>query len=241
MSEITIKPAQRTLCLFFLVDCSGSMDSNKKMSTLNQVIRELKPELVDAMAKYPEINMKIGCIKFADKAEWHIGPTLRDLPDFAWTDLQAKGYTATAQAINLLCDALDLEKMSRRAVPPVCILLSDGDYTDTDEEYEAAIEKLDGLPWGKKAVRIVIAIGNEKDYNEAKLLPFTNAKNENGSVGVIKAQNVSELIQYIKWASVTASVTSSAGKSQLDVDADTNVVLPALPPAPVITSANEVF
>jgi uncharacterized protein YegL len=211
----------------------------KKIATLNRVIDELKPELEEALKN--KVNPKVGCIRFSNTAEWHIGPALRDLQDFTWTDLQAGGYTATAQAVNLLCDALDLEKMSRRAVPPVCVLLSDGDYTDSDEEYEAAIARLNELPWGKKAIRIVIAIGNEDEYSEHKLLPFSNAKTENGPLGVLKAHNASELIQYIKWASVTASVTSSAGKSQLGVDADTNVVLPALPPAPVITSANDVF
>ena len=241
MSDITIKPAQRTLCLFFLVDCSGSMDFNKKMSTVNQVIRELKPLLEEALGKNPEIKMQIGCIKFADGADWHIGPTLLDLHDFSWTDLQAAGYTATAKAINLLCDALDIERMSRRAVPPVCILLSDGDYTDTEEEYEGAIARLNEIPWGKKAIRIAIAIGDEQACSEAKLLPFTNAKDEHGSVGVLRAHNSSELVHYIKWASVTASVTSSAGKSQLDVDADTNIVLPAPTPAPAITNATDVF
>jgi len=91
MSDITIKAPQRTLCLFFLVGCSGSMDINRKMATLNQVIRELKPELEDALKKYPEIKMQIGCIKFSDRAEWHVGPALCDLQDFTWTDIQANG------------------------------------------------------------------------------------------------------------------------------------------------------
>jgi len=167
------------------------------------------PELEETLAKFPEIKMKVGVITFAYDAKWHIGPTLCDLQDFVWTELKADGYTATAKAIHLLCDALDIEKMSRKAVPPVCVLLSDGDYTDTEEEYEEAIARLNGIPWGKKAVRIAIAIGDEGHCSEDKLLPFTNAKSENGSLGVLRAHNVSELIHYIKCASVAASVASS--------------------------------
>jgi uncharacterized protein YegL len=244
--QIPVTPARRTLNFFWLVDCSGSMGGTK-IASLNKVIREVKPELESVLSNFPEIGMKVGCIQFSDSASWHIGSGERngliDLDKFNWIDLQTGGCTATAEAIELLCDALDVENMPKRGVPPVCILISDGYYTDSYEAYESAIEKLNKLPWGIKAVRLVIAIGDESDYEEESLLKFSNAKTEDGSfVGVLKAHNPSELIQYIRWASTTATSSSSAGKSQLAQDGQIpNVVMPEPPMPIVVTDSSDVF
>ena len=70
----------------------------------------------------------------------------------------------------------------------------------------AALEK---IPWGIKAVRLAIAIGDESDYNEPELLKFVNQDN----IGLLKAHSPEELVAYIKWASVSASVAASEATS----------------------------
>lgn len=219
--------AKRTLQFFWLADYSGSM-SGKKIQSLNQAIKEVIPDIRDAVAAHPEVQVMMRAIKFSDTANWHVGPTPVPIEHFVWHDLQPSGLTATAQAIDMLAEELDIEKMNRRGLPPVCILLSDGFCTDPESEYNRAIQALKSLPWGKRAVRLVIAIGDEHEYDERELLKFVS----HDEIGVLKARSPEQLIHYIKWASVTATVGASVGKSHVGSKSNSNnVVLPAPPPA----------
>lgn len=234
VGNISKKPLQ----FFWLADYSGSM-SGKKIATLNQAIREALPEVRKALSTHPEVQIMMRAIKFADEAKWHVGPSPVTLEQFIWPELSANGCTATAQALRLLADELTVEKMSRRAYPPVCILISDGFCTDSREDYEGAITALEKLPWGKKAVRLAIAIGDESEYDEKELLKFVSDK----KIGVLKAHNPHELIAYITWASVAASIGASQGKSKggSPLDDDTNVQLSVPPVQPVISSSTDEF
>jgi uncharacterized protein YegL len=155
---------------------------------------------------------------------------------FVWPELSTAGGTATAQALRLLAGELTMEKMPRRGYPPVCILVSDGFCTDPLEEYEASIAKLVNLPWGKRAVRLAIAVGDPADYDENELLKFVS----HSEIGVLKADTPQKLVNYIRWASVAASIGASVGKSKAggsEANAQ-NVVLPAPPAEPAVTSNN---
>jgi hypothetical protein len=106
----------------------------------------------------------------------------------------------------LLASELTPKKMPRRGIPPVCILLSDGLPTDTQEEYDAAIGELDSLPWGKHAVRLAIGIGaDESAHFEEAMLKFVSPN----EVGVLKAHNAN-LIEYVKWACLNFVKTRGA-------------------------------
>ncbi len=228
---------KRTLQFFWLVDCSGSMEG-VKIASLNQAIRECLGPIRGALAAHPEVQLMMRAIKFSDKAEWHIGPQAIPLEQIAWPELNANGTTATSMAVNMLCDELDLEKMGRRCYPPVCILMSDGYCTEPETSYDNAINRLNSIPWGKKAVRLSIGIG--KDFDEEELLKFTNHK----EIGVLRADTSSKLAEYIKWASVTASVSSSVSKPMNDssgkTDGESNVIISA-PPAFDISDSSVVF
>jgi len=224
--------AKRTLHFFWIVDCSGSMEG-KKIASMNQAIREAIPEIRKVVSAHPEVQIMMRAIQFSDKASWLIGPDAVPIESFIWTDVTAHSETATAKAIKMLASELEIEKMSRRGYPPVCILLSDGFCTDPEEEYEAAIQQLNGLPWGRKAVRLVIAIGNENEYDEEQLLKFVSHQ----EIGVLHADTPEKLTEYIKWASVSASVGASVGKSKANGgDNNQNVVLPS---PPVVTTADQ--
>jgi hypothetical protein len=109
-----------------------------------------------------------------------------------------------------LCSALDIEKLGRRNVPPVCILLSDGYCTDSKERYDQAIKKLDSLPWGVKAVRLSIGIGDRGDYNKEQLdqfiSPYLRTK---GDVETLPADTPRKLVQFILTTSTEAVEKSS--------------------------------
>ena len=227
---------RKKLHFFWIADCSDSM-RGKKIATLNQAIREAVPEVQKAVAAYPQVEIVMRAIRFSDTAEWHIGPEPVPIEQFVWPELETAGLTSTAKAIRLLTGELSIERMPRRGLPPVCILISDGYCTDPREEYENALTELSKIPWGVKAVRLAIAIGDESDYNEAELLRFVNQE----QVGLLKAHSPEELVTYIKWASVSASVASSRGRSRdaKSMGEVSNVNLES--PPTMITSNTDLF
>lgn len=228
--------AKKPLHFFWIADCSDSM-RGEKIATLNQAIREAIPAVQQALEGYPQVEIFMRAISFSDDASWHVGPKAVPLSEFSWEELETIGLTATAKAIRLLASELSVDKMPKRSLPPVCILISDGYCTDSENDYIEAIEEINSIPWGIKAVRLSIAIGNESEYNEEDLLKFSNQKN----VGLLKAHSPEELLAYIKWASVSASVASSKGMSRAgNIDNDESNVILENPPA-VITSSTDLF
>lgn len=232
--------AKRHLHFIWLADCSGSM-AGKKIASLNQAIREALPEIRKALESHPEVQVYMRAIKFSNEADWHVGPQAVPLESFSWPDLKAGGSTATAQALRALAVELEVELMPRRGLPPVVILVSDGFCTDPKEEYNAAISALNGMPWGQKAVRMAIAIGDESEYDEAQLRKFLGPSTQ--EIGLLKAHSAEQLVGYIKWASVTASVGATVARSRLATPAEeeANVALPPPPEIPVSPSNADVF
>ena len=64
--------------------------------------------------------------------------------------------TDMGTALNLVAQQMKMPPMSDRALPPVLVLISDGQPTD---DFQKGLDELMRQPWGKKAVRIAIAIG----------------------------------------------------------------------------------
>ena len=228
--------AKRELHFFWLADYSGSM-SGKKIATLNQAIREALPAIQQAVAQHPEIEIKMRAIKFADTADWHVGPNAVHVNQFVWPELGVDGCTSTAQAIRRLAEQLTTDQMPQRGLPPVCILISDGCCTESPSTYDRAIQDLVALPWGKKSVRLAIAIGEERDYDEKELLKFVS----HPEIGVLKAESVEQLVGYIKWASVEATVGASLSRSKAGTPTNNTSQNVILPPPPAITSSGDIF
>jgi uncharacterized protein YegL len=230
--------AKRPLQFFWIADYSGSM-AGKKIAVLNNAIREALPAVRSALASHPEVEVMMRAIKFSDSAEWHVGPQAVSLESFVWPELATAGGTSTAQAIRLLANELVLEKMPRRGYPPVCILISDGFCTDPKGEYDTAINELNSHAWGKRAVRLAIAVGAPNEYDESELIKFVTHQ----EIGVLKwdpeHEPESKLISLIRWASVAASVGASIGKSNVaeNNNNSNNVTLPP-PPYPSIAINN---
>ncbi len=189
--------ATRPLHFFWIVDCSGSM-FGEKIGTVNNAIQSTIPDMVDAAENNPNAQLLIRTLKFASGASWVTANTV-PVEDFAWDDLDAGGVTDMGKAFDLLSAQLTIPPMSDRALPPVLVLLSDGQPTDN---YKESLDKLLHLPWGKKAVRIAISIG--RDANDAVLTEFTG-----NSELVLQANNAAMLTKMIKWASTAASMVSA--------------------------------
>jgi hypothetical protein len=74
-------------------------------------------------------------------------------------------------------------------------------------------------PWGKKAVRLAIGIG--EDFSADELMKFVSHR----EVGILKARSADELVKWIVWASVTATISASRGKSRVDASAQRDVAV----------------
>ena len=194
--------ASRPVYFFWVVDCSGSMEGNK-IGTVNNAIQEALPSMKQVAEENPNAQLYIRTLKFSDGASWVTDDVVK-IEDFAWEDLTADGMTDMGEAFELLAGQLSMPPMPSRALPPVIVLLSDGQPTDN---YKPGLEKLLKQAWGKKSVRIAIAIGQDVDYNV--LEKFTGNKEL-----VLQANSAPKLSKMIRWAStVAASVSAPASQS----------------------------
>ncbi len=218
--------SSRPLHFIWMADCSGSMSVDGKMQALNYAIRNAIPEMRRVADENPNAQVLVRAVKFSDGAQWHItNPT--PVQDFNWVDLQAKGVTDLGKALGMVADQLKMPPMSERALPPVLVLVSDGQPTD---EFNSGLKALMDEPWGKKAVRIAIAIGSDADLEVLqKFIGHPELK-------PLQANNPEALVNYIKWASTAVVKSASAPASQAAGSAQqpaANVPIPQ----PVVSSA----
>lgn len=232
LNDAMVKPeieiARRRLDIFLLADCSSSMDG-LKIGAANQGMRESITELKSEAKQHPEVDYRIRCISFANSANWHIGPEPIELDTVSWSDLTANGCTTTGAAVQMLADAVRTADMPKRGLPPVMALVSDGANTD-GSAYDNAIAALEKEPWAAKAIRLSIGIGN--GFDRRQLEKFTN----HPEVGVLEAKNAVDLVNYIKYVTVTASKAASRN-STVPGQLNNNAVLP-VPPLPVTGTPN---
>jgi uncharacterized protein YegL len=175
--------------------------SGEKISAVNHAIQETIPEMRDAAGNNPNAQLLVRTLKFSSGASWVTPDPVNISEDvnYAWDDLNAGGVTDLGRAFDMLAEQLTIPPMSDRALPPVMVLLSDGQPTD---DYKSALGRLLGLPWGRKSVRIAISIGQDSD--EEMLYEFTGSREL-----VLPARNAPTLARMIKWASTVASMVSS--------------------------------
>ncbi|HOX66340.1 MAG: VWA domain-containing protein [Rhizobacter sp.] len=183
--------ARRELHFIWLLDTSGSMNSDGKIQALNVAIREAIPHLVSAARDNPNVDVRVRAMTFSDGARWHI-ETPTPVHDLKWIDVAAGGHTDTGTALKLLAQALKVPPMPERAVSPVLVLVTDGHHTD---DFEAGLAALLAERWGREAVRMAIAIG--RDVHLASLQQFIG----NDEIRPVEASHPEALVQQIRWVS----------------------------------------
>jgi hypothetical protein len=126
----------------------------------------------------------------------------------------------------MVADQLKIPPMTDRALPPVLVMISDGQPTDS---FEKGLQKLMDEPWGKKAVRIAIAIG--KDADQSVLQKFIG----HNEIKPLQANNPEALVNYIKWVSTAVLKSASSPASQAAAATPAGAATP--PPIPVAAPA----
>jgi uncharacterized protein YegL len=212
--------ASRPLHFIFLADCSSSM-AGGKIQSLNQAIREAIPHMREVARGNPNAQVLVRAVRFSAGAQWHVSqPTPVDT--FEWTDLSAQGQTDMGNAMQLVAEAMKTPPMAERALPPVLVLVSDGEPTD---DFASGLKALMEQGWGKKAVRIAIAIGEGADLKV--LQQFIG----HAELQPLKATGARDLVKYIRWASTAVLQAASAPASQARLAQNVNVPLPTPPAA----------
>jgi uncharacterized protein YegL len=197
--------ATRPLHFIWLADCSGSMGSDGKIQALNTAIREAVPHMQRVADENPNAHVLVRAVKFASGAQWHISQET-PVAGFKWADLKAGGHTDMGKALALVAEQLKMPPMSERALPPVLVLVSDGQPTDN---FDGGLKALMEQPWGKKAVRIAIAIGEDADHDV--LQQFIG----HPEIKPLQANNPESLVGYVKWVSTAVLQSASSPASQM--------------------------
>jgi uncharacterized protein YegL len=191
--------ASRPVHFIWLLDCSGSMSVNGKIAELNFAIREAIPEMQSAALSNPGATLLVRAVSFASGGSWHINdPTPVD--QFTWEDLHTYGGTDMGAAFRLAAGALQTPPMPQRALPPVLALVSDGQPTD---DWRAGLRAIDDTPWGKRAVRVALAIGDDAD--KSMLKEFL----ANPELEPLQAKNPRQLAAAIRWMSTAVKAAST--------------------------------
>jgi uncharacterized protein YegL len=207
--------ARRQLHVILALDCSGSMTGDK-IASLNYAMRAAIPEMRNAAEDNPETDVLIRVLRFSSSAEWHVAdPT--PVSQFEWQDVAAGGETNMGEALGMMADVLGPERMPGRQLPPVLVLVSDGQPSD---DFELGLKRLFDSPYGSRSLRVAIAIGSDADH---EILERFIAHPE---FKPLRANNAQELVTRIKWAT-TAPVKSVSSPSnapdpvtQLALDAE---------------------
>ena len=210
--------ATRPLHFIWICDCSGSMGADGKIQALNNAIREAIPHMRDVADENPNAEVLVRALKFSDGAQWHISQAT-PVADFKWTELIAGGVTDLGKALAVVADQLKIPPMTDRALPPVLVLISDGQPTD---DYAGGLRALMDQPWGKKSVRVSIAIGGDADHDVLqKFIAHSELK-------PLEAHNPELLVKYIKWVStaVLKSASSPASQTKDTASPVSNVPIP---------------
>lgn len=222
--------ASRALHFFWICDCSGSMQEDGKIQSLNNAIREALPNMQKAAEDDPNAQVFVRVLKFSDGAQWHIAePT--PIAEFRWADLTADGVTDMGKALRMVAEQLHIPPMSERALPPVLVLISDGQPTD---DFSGGLQAMMEVPWGRRAVRIAIAIGDDADHET--LRKFIG----NAEIPVLQANNSESLVKYIRWASTAVLRAVSSPASQSTLSQRSVVPIPS-PPLALPACAQDVW
>ncbi|RBL87209.1 tellurium resistance protein, partial [Streptomyces cavourensis] len=175
------------------------------------------PEMRSVAHDNPAAQLLLRTLTFSTEARWHHKDPV-PVDDFTWQDVQVDGMTNLGEALEVVSRELQTPPMPQRALKPVLALVSDGVPTD---DWKSGLRALDATPWGKKAVRVAIAIGADAD--RGVLQEFLG----NPELQPLDANSPKQLAAAIRWAS-TAAV--KAASQPMASPTDTTVKQPPYAP-----------
>lgn len=201
--------AKKSMVLFFMIDCSGSMGGTK-IGTVNSVMEELIPEIRGIGGA--DADIKLAVLKFSGGSEWMYSEPI-SVDEFEWSPLDAENVTDLGSAFSELSAKLSRnEFMSSPSLSfaPVMILMSDGYPTDN---FEKGLAELQQNKWYSAGIKAAVAIGEDADLDI--LARFTGSPDS-----VVTAHNGEALAKLIKFVAVTSSQIGSRSVRLAETEED---------------------
>ncbi|WP_434446575.1 vWA domain-containing protein [Lentzea sp. E54] len=221
--------SHRPLRFYWMLDVSGSM-AGQKIGQLNHSIREALPLMRDSAEDNPHAAVEIRTMTFGTGARW-VTPNPVPLADFSWTDVSVTGITDMGAAMKMMAQELSVGNMPDRGLPPVIVLISDGQPTD---DFDTGLKALLAEPWGRRAVRIAIGIGDDADKDVLRRFI------DHPEIEPLTANNPGDLTQFIKYASTVVLKSASSPASQ-PADSTLTGAPPPPPPPPTMVDDDQVW
>ena len=160
---------------------------------------------------------------FGTGSRW-MTPNPIKVDQFTWTDVTISGITDMGAAMKMMARELSVDNMPDRGLPPVIVLVSDGQPTD---DFKSGLQELFAQPWGKRAVRMAIGIGDDADLDVLRQFIA------HPEIEPLTAHNSGDLVQYIKYMSTVVLKSASSPASQ-PVDSTMTGAPPPPPPPPAV-------
>lgn len=201
--------AKKSMVLFFLIDCSGSMNG-AKIGTINSVMEELIPEIRGIGGA--DADIKIAVLKFSGGSSWMYDEPV-SVGDFEWQPIEAENVTDLGSAFTELAGKLSRSSfMSSPSLSfaPVMILMSDGYPTDN---FEKGLDELRKNRWYSAGIKAAVAIGEDADFDI--LSRFTGSPDS-----VVTAHNGEALAKLVKFVAVTSSQIGSRSMRLAETEED---------------------
>lgn len=217
----------RPLRFYWVLDASGSM-AGQKIGELNHAIREALRSMRDSAAENPHVRVEVRAMAFSTGCRWITAASV-PLTEFVWSDISVSGITDMGAAMKAMAAELSVANMPERGLPPVIVLVSDGQPTD---DFQAGLNALLAEPWGKRAMRVAIGIGDDADFD---VLRSFIARSE---IEPFSVYNPDELVKFMRFVSTTALKAASSPRSQ---SMDTKVHWPPPPPPPPFSDDDQVW
>ena len=200
------------LKMIIVVDRSGSMYGTP-ITQVNAAMGPLQKKLKKT-AEENSVELEIKVIVFSDNAQCIVGTedSFESIENFNWQDITADGGTNTPEALKMVNASLKCDGEVAHALPPVVILLTDGECNPGElPAYHAEIQKMKGKLAGntgkEKVIRIGIGVGS---YNEAQIADFATVGEINGKTTplIFRVDHAEDLAEVINWVAVTSLYAS---------------------------------
>jgi len=154
--SISMDNMKKSLYFMWLVDCSGSMNIDNRLTYVKEGMKLVIPE-IEEKCRLDNIIVNFGIIKFSDTAVWSV-KIGEKINDSIYEDIKPEGITSLGSAIEMVSSGLNQLKINDKTLLPVIFLITDGMPTD---HYDEAVEQLPGNFMAKNAYKDVIALGED--------------------------------------------------------------------------------
>jgi uncharacterized protein YegL len=202
--------ARRPLRFIWVLDVSGSMESDGKIQSLNVAIEETVPLLVEDARNNADAELAVQALSFATKPTW-LDPEPVPVESYRWRPVTAvrQGLTELGLAIRELVPVMRNLAEHGRGFAPAIVLVSDGRPTHAaGPTVEEALQEFLAEPWGRASIRAAVGIGRDADMDA--LYDFMGR----GDLQPVHAGNQEELVSMIQWASRMVSNVASTPTGQ---------------------------